>query len=98
MNPLPENSPAWSVLRTQAAARLPADFPERVLRALRLAQAEPSRTARVLLHPFAISLYTAATCLVLVVILHSRNTQQTNERHLAEWHEVAMQTASLDPL
>jgi hypothetical protein len=32
------------------------------------------------------------------VILHSRNTQQTNERHLAEWHEVAMQTASLDPL
>lgn len=97
MNTPPE-SRAWRQLNAHAAAQLPADFPDRVLRRIRLAHAERTGAARFFLHPFAVSAYTAAFCFVLVVIIHSRTTAETNERHLAEWHEVAMQTASLDPL
>ena len=61
-------------------------------------RAESTGPARFLLHPFAVSAYTAAFCFLLVVIIHSRATAETNERHLAEWREVAAQTASLDPL
>ncbi|MGC4072113.1 MAG: hypothetical protein QM760_06270 [Nibricoccus sp.] len=97
MNTPPE-SRAWHQLNQHAAAQLPADFPDRVLRHIRLTRAERTGPARFFLHPFAVSAYTAAFCFVLVVIIHSRSTAKTNERHLAEWHEVAMQTASLDPL
>jgi hypothetical protein len=97
MNTPPE-SRAWRQLNEHAAAQLHADFPDRVLRRIRLAHAERTGAARIFLHPFAVSAYTAAFCLALVVIIHSHTTAQTNERHLAEWQEVAMQTASLDPL
>jgi hypothetical protein len=97
MNTPPE-SRAWRQLNQHAAAQLPSDFPDRVLRHIRLARTERTGAARYLLHPFAVSAYTAAFCFLLVVIIHSRTTAQTNERHLAEWQEVAMQTASLDPL
>jgi hypothetical protein len=97
MNTPPE-SRAWHQLQQHAAAQLPADFPDRVLRHIRLNTGERTGVARYLLHPFAVSTYTAAFCFLLVVILHTRNTDKTSERHLAEWHEVAMQTASLDPL
>ncbi len=97
MNTPPE-SRAWRQLNQHAAAQLPADFPDRVLRRIRLAHAERTGASRFFLHPFAVSAYTAAFCFVLVVIIHSRTTAAANERHLAEWQEVAMQTASLDPL
>lgn len=97
MNTPPE-SRAWRQLNEHASAQLPADFPDRVLRHIRLAQAERTGPARFFLHPFAVSAYTAAFCFLLVVIIHSRTTAATNERHLAEWREVAAQTASLDPL
>ncbi len=97
MNTPPE-SRAWQQLQRHAAAQLSADFPDRVLRQIRVSRAERSGVARFFLHPFAVSAYTAAACLLAVVILHSRQTAKANERHLAEWREVAMQTASLDPL
>ncbi len=97
MNTPPE-SRAWQQLQQHAAAQLSADFPDRVLRQLRTVRTERSGAARFFLHPFAVSAYTAATCLLFVVVLHLRQTAETNERHLAEWREVAMQTASLDPL
>jgi hypothetical protein len=97
MNTPPE-SRAWRQLNRHAAAQLPADFPDRVLRHIRLARTNRRGAARYWLHPFSVSVYTAVFCFFLVVIIHSRTTAKTNERHLAEWHEVAMQTASLDPL
>jgi hypothetical protein len=97
MNTPPE-SRAWRQLHQHAAAQLPADFADRVLRELRQTRPASSGGARVFLHPFAVSAYTAALCFAVVVFLHTRSTEQTNERHLAQWHEVAMQTASLDPL
>jgi hypothetical protein len=97
MNPPPE-SRAWRQLNQHAAAQLPADFPDRVLRRIRLPRTDRTGPARFFLHPFAVSAYTAAFCLVLVVILHTRSTEEANARSLAQWHEVAMQTASLDPL
>ena len=97
MNTPPE-SRAWRQLNRHAAAQLPADFPDRVLRHLRLARAEKTGAAYYLWHPFAVSAYTAAFCFLLVVIIHTRSTEETNARHLAEWQEVALQSASLDPL
>ena len=94
----PPDHPAWRQLQAHAAARLPGDFADRVLRTARLTQPEPSAAKRILLHPFAVSTYTAAACLIAVVILHTRQTDETSAQHLAEWQEVTMQTASLDPL
>ena len=94
----PPDFPAWRQLQSHAAAQLPGDFADRVLRAARLAEPEPSPAKRILLHPFAVSTYTAAACLVAVVIFHTRSTEETSAQHLAEWQEVTMQTASLDPL
>jgi hypothetical protein len=97
MNTPPE-SRAWRQLNQHAAAQLPADFPDRVLRRIRLARAERTGATRFFLHPFAVSAYTAAFCFLLVVIIHTRSTEETNARHIAQWQEVAVQTASLDPL
>lgn len=97
MNTPPE-SRAWRQLNQHAAAQLPADFPDRVLRRIRLARVERTGAARFFLHPFAVSAYTAAFCFLLVVIIHTRSTEETNARHIAQWQEVAVQTASLDPL
>ena len=97
MNTPPE-SRAWRQLNAHAAAQLPADFPDRVLRHVRLNNTERTGAKRYLLHPFAVSTYTAALCFLVVFVLHSRNTAETTARHLAEWQEVAAQTASLDPL
>jgi hypothetical protein len=94
----PPDSRAWQQLQQHAAAQLPADFPDRVLRSIRLGDARRTGAVRYLLHPFAVSAYTAVFCFLLVVILHARNTDKTSERHLAEWQELAIQTASLDPL
>ena len=90
---------AWRQLQAHAAAQLPGDFADRVLRAARLvAGPEPSVAKHIFLHPFAVSTYTAAACFVAVVMFHTRNTEETSAQHLTEWLEVTMQTASLDPL
>jgi hypothetical protein len=94
----PPDSRAWQQLQQHAAAQLPADFPDRVLRRIRQGQAERTGASRYLLHPFAVSAYTAAFCFAIVVVVHILSTGKTNERHLAEWRELAIQTASLDPL
>jgi hypothetical protein len=94
----PPDYRAWKQLQQHASAQLPADFPDRVLRQLRHVPSKNTGAARYLLHPFAVSAYTAVFCFILVVIFHTRSTDKTSARHLAEWHELAQQTASLDPL
>ncbi|MDR2674834.1 MAG: hypothetical protein LBC18_08200 [Opitutaceae bacterium] len=88
---------AWEQLQARAAARLPGDFAARVLRAHRLARSRRSPAARLLLHPFALSTYTAAVCLFVVVLL-TRNDREINQRRLAEWQNIAQQAANLEPL
>ncbi|MDR0353449.1 MAG: hypothetical protein LBI02_08915 [Opitutaceae bacterium] len=88
---------AWAQLQAGAAARLPGDFAARVLRAHRRAQARRSSAARLLLHPFALSAYTAAACLFVVALLTQSN-REINQRRLAEWQIIEQQAASLEPL
>jgi hypothetical protein len=88
---------AWGQLQAAAAARLPGDFAARVLRAHRLAQSRRSPAARLLLHPFALSAYTAAACLFVVALLTQSN-REINQRRLAEWQDIAQQAANLEPL
>jgi hypothetical protein len=88
---------AWTQLQAGAAARLPGDFAARVLRAYRLAQSRRSPAARFLLHPFALSAYTAAACLFVVALL-TRSDREINQRRLAEWQHIEQQAANLEPL
>lgn len=94
-------SQAWQQWRAQAGALLPANFADRVLREARLersAGVEASRARRIFLHPFSVSAATAALSLLVVVLVHAHNTQNESERRLADWQEIAMETAALDPL
>ena len=88
---------AWEQLRRHAAAQLPANFADGVLRAARQT-AQPERSVSIFLSPFGLSLATAALCLVTVVAFHTHNTRTITEQRLAEWNEISMQVARLDPL
>ncbi len=92
-------SHSWKSLHSHAARQLPADFPDRVLRAARdSAQVEPSFLRSFWRHPLAISAMTAAACLTIAIILHTIESRQATEDNLAQWQEITTQTASLDPL
>ncbi|OAM88792.1 hypothetical protein OH491_09985 [Termitidicoccus mucosus] len=93
----PAEARAWAQLQAGAAARLPGDFAVRILRAHRLAQSRRSPAARFLLHPFALSAYTAAACLFVVALLTQSN-REINQRRLAEWQDIEQQAANLEPL
>ncbi len=88
---------AWEQLQARASARLPGDFAARVLRAHRLAQSRRPPVVRFLLHPFALSAYTAAACLFIVAML-TQNNREINQRRLAEWQTITQQAANLEPL
>ncbi len=91
------SSNAWEQLRSHAASQLPGSFADDVLRAAR--QTPPrGRFASLLLSPAGISTLTAACCLLAVVVFHLQNNQAIAEQRLAEWQEISMQVASLDPL
>ncbi len=87
MNMTPDSPEAWHVLQRHAAAQLPSDFADRVLRALRAQTATVS--GQLLLAAF-----TAAACLAIVVLVHTHNTQVTNREALADWQQISAQADS----
>jgi hypothetical protein len=89
MNPDPSH--AWHALRTHAGAQLPADFADRVLRAVRL-QASATRSANSQLLTAAC---TGAACLLLVVLVHTHNTNNANQAVLPDWQQLSVQTDSI---
>ena len=90
MNTTPDFSESWHELRTRAAAQLPPDFADRVLRILRL-QAFSLRDAA---DRFLVATCTAAACFVFVVLVHTHNTQKINQVALADWRQVSAQADS----
>jgi hypothetical protein len=90
MNTTPDFSEAWPALRTRAAAQLPPDFADRVLRTLRR-QALSVRDAA---DRFFVAACTAAACLLFVVLVHTHNTQKVNQVALAGWRQISAQSDS----
>jgi hypothetical protein len=90
MNTTPDFSKAWHALRTRAAAQLPPDFADRVLRTLR----QQAFSVRDVADRFFVAACTAAACLVFVVLVHTHNTQKVNEVALAGWRQVSAQSDS----
>jgi hypothetical protein len=88
MNTTPDSPEAWRTLHRHAAAQLPADFADRVLRTLRTqtAAAAHSTAGQILL-----AACTAAACLVIVVLVHTHNIQKTNQEALANWQQISTQ-------
>jgi hypothetical protein len=89
----PFNSHAWRHLRQHAAAQLSPQFADNVLRAARIDAADTRWTSS----PFFVSAATAALCLLSVMLFHVRATNAASEQHLADWAEISVQTASIDP-
>lgn len=90
MNTTPDFSKAWHALRTRAAAQLPPDFADRVLRSLR----RQGLSIRDTIDRFFVAACTAAACLVFVVLIHYHNTRQINQVALADWRQVSSQADS----
>ncbi|HXA15332.1 MAG TPA: hypothetical protein VNW23_09415 [Opitutaceae bacterium] len=90
MNTTPDISKAWRELRASAAAQLPSDFADRVLRLVHV-QTSPVRNAA---DRFLVSACTAAACLLFVMLVHTHNTQKTNEASLAGWKQISAQADS----
>jgi len=96
----------WTLHRARAAALLPGNFADNVLRAARLERARAAdapltlaaRLARILHNPFALSGLTAAACLVAAVIFHTQTNSQANAQNLADWRDIVAQTETLEPL
>ena len=87
MNMTPDSPEAWQALHRHAAAQLPSDFADRVLRALRTQAAAAQSAAGQML----LAACTAAACLVIVVLVHAHNTQKTNQEALADWQQISSQ-------
>ena len=95
----PTNNPAlWARHQARAAALLPGNFADNVLRAARLAQTRPTPARRFIRNPFTLSALTAAACLAVAMILHTHLNNQASAQNLADWRDIAAQTANLDPL
>ncbi|HXA81113.1 MAG TPA: hypothetical protein VNV14_07570 [Opitutaceae bacterium] len=90
MNTTPDFSEAWSALRTRAAAQLPPDFADRVLRTLRL----QTFSVRDAADRFFVAACTAAACLAFVVLVHTHNIQKVNQVALADWRQISAQADS----
>jgi hypothetical protein len=93
----PFSSHSWRQLREHAAAQLSPNFADNVLRATRVAAAAQSPWERWFANQFAISAATAAICLLGLVFVHAQKTAATSDQHLADWMEISVQTASLEP-
>lgn len=94
MNPQPDSPAAWQALRASGAARLPPDFPDRVLRALR---AQPAAT-RNIAGQIMVATCTAAACLIAVFFVHQHELAVTSRQALADWQQVSTQTELLTEL
>ena len=82
MNP---ETQAWNQLRERAAAQLPANFADRVLRAARAGiEAAPS-----LLGHFVLSAATVALCLAAIAFFQTRTTSVADDHALADWRQIA---------
>jgi hypothetical protein len=90
MNTTPDFSEAWRALRARAAAQLPPDFADRVLRTLRL----QTFSVRDAIDRFFVAACTATACLVFVVLVHIHNTQKVNQVALADWRQISAQADS----
>jgi hypothetical protein len=90
MNTTPDFSKAWDALLARAAAQLPGDFADRVLRILR---ARPF-SFRDVADRLLVAACTAAACLLFVVLVHTHNTQKVNEVALADWRQISAQADS----
>jgi len=90
MNMTPDSPEAWQALRRRAAARLPSDFADRVLRALHAPAAAVCSPAAQLF----VAACTAAVCLLVVVLVHAHNLQETNQAALADWQKITAQADS----
>jgi hypothetical protein len=90
MKPTPDFSEAWRTLRTHAAAQLPGDFADRVIRILRT-RAFSVRDAA---DRFFVAACTAAACILVVVLVHAHNTHKVNEVALADWRQISAQSDS----
>jgi hypothetical protein len=90
MNTTPDFSEAWRTLRARAGGQLPPDFADRVLRTLRT----QTFTVRDAADRFFVAACTAAACLIVVVLVHTHNTQKVNEVALADWRQISAQADS----
>ncbi|HZP59868.1 MAG TPA: hypothetical protein VFB27_06045 [Opitutaceae bacterium] len=90
MNLTPDTSKAWHALYRRAAAQLPPDFADCVLRALH-APANAVRRAR---GQFLLAACTAAVCLLVVVLVHVYDLEETNQEALADWQQISAQADS----
>jgi hypothetical protein len=90
MNMTPDFSGAWQALRDRAAAQLPPNFADNVLRRLR----QPALSAREIADRLLVAACTAAACVVVVVFMHIRATQKINQVALAGWRQVSEQADS----
>jgi hypothetical protein len=90
MNTTPDFSKGWRVLRTHAAAQLPPDFADRVLRLMRTRPFSVRDAA----DRFLVAACTAAACILFVVLVHSHNTQKINQVALANWRQISDQADS----
>jgi hypothetical protein len=90
MNTTPDFSRGWHALRIRAAAQLPPDFADRVLRTLR----RQTFSVRDAADRFLVAACTAAACFVFVVLVHTHNTQKINQVALADWRQVSAQADS----
>ncbi len=90
MNTTPDFSKAWHELRSRAAAQLPPDFADRVLRTLRL----QTFSVRDVADRFFVAACTAAACLVFVVLVHTHNIEKVNQVALADWRQISAQSDS----
>lgn len=86
----PDSPNAWLALRRHAAAQLPSDFADSVLAALRA----PVSAARRAAGQFLVAACTAAVCLIVVVLVHAYDIQQTNQEALANWQQISAQADS----
>ncbi|MGA3006774.1 MAG: hypothetical protein ABSE59_02665 [Opitutaceae bacterium] len=90
MNTTPDSSGAWRALRAHAAAQLPPDFADRVLRLLRT----PVSPVREAADRLLIAACTAAACVLLVMLVHAHNTQKINQEAMANWRQFSTQADS----
>ncbi|PTY08223.1 hypothetical protein DB347_01165 [Opitutaceae bacterium EW11] len=85
----------WRHLQDRAAAQLGPDFADRVLA---VARERSASNAWQLWggNPLVVSIATAALCVLLLFVVHTRLTDAASARHLAAWQEISVETASLD--
>jgi hypothetical protein len=79
---------AWLALRAHAASLLRPGFAERTLRAARI-------VAPTFFSQCVLSAATAALCLVVIFVVHSRATAQETARNLAAWQAFAAEAREL---